>query len=114
MLQLLNFLSSLSTIDGVYGPDARRAISEWQISKGLIATGILSDQHAQLLERTPYEQAAAQAAEQQRQEAAAKECERISMATWRTQRKASLVLALPLCPSMRGAISRCRDGRTFF
>lgn len=76
VLQQLSLLSSLTTIDGVYGPDTRRAISEWQVSRGLTATGILSDQHAQLLERTPYERAAAQAAEQQRQDTAAKERER--------------------------------------
>jgi peptidoglycan hydrolase-like protein with peptidoglycan-binding domain/TM2 domain-containing membrane protein YozV len=67
ILQQLNFLSSFATVDGVYGPETRKAISEWQTSKGLNATGILSDYHARLLENTPAELAAARAAEEQRQ-----------------------------------------------
>ena len=30
VLQELNFLSSLATADGVYGPETRKAISDWQ------------------------------------------------------------------------------------
>jgi hypothetical protein len=67
LLQQLNFLSPIASVDGNYGPETRKAISEWQRSRGLNDTGILSDQHASVLEQTIIQKAA----EDQRQQALA-------------------------------------------
>jgi peptidoglycan hydrolase-like protein with peptidoglycan-binding domain len=50
-LQQLGFLPADAVIDGVYGPGTREAISQWQQSQNLKATGVLADTDAATLEQ---------------------------------------------------------------
>lgn len=49
-LQVMGFLPSTATIDGVYGAATRSAILAWQNARGLPATGFLGDQDSAKLE----------------------------------------------------------------
>jgi Putative peptidoglycan binding domain len=50
-LQQFGFLPADAVIDGVYGPGTREAISQWQQSQNLKATGVLSDTDAAALDQ---------------------------------------------------------------
>jgi peptidoglycan hydrolase-like protein with peptidoglycan-binding domain len=52
-LQKLGYLPPTSTVDGVYGPATRAAISAWQITNNLSPTGALSASDAQRLLQSP-------------------------------------------------------------
>lgn len=49
-LQKLNFIPPTDRVDGVYGPSTRAAITAWQTTHDLPATGTLSSSDAQLLD----------------------------------------------------------------
>jgi uncharacterized protein/predicted aspartyl protease len=49
-LQKLGYLPQDATIDGVYGPATRTAITGWQIARGRPSTGYVGDDDARILE----------------------------------------------------------------